>query len=134
MIARPAGNSSNSRAMPFRLWFYLTKIGGLAFFTVIVLSLVCGGSRALDAVITVMVLVFIPMGLTGAVMGLLIVCGRLRMGCPFCGRSGSAGGSKASGMWMECTTCGFIHGGGRFGLRIVREEPVIKESTGDREG
>jgi len=107
--------------MPFRLWFYLTKIGGVAFFAVIALSLVFGDSRALGTVISVVTLVLIPLGLTGAVMGVLMVCGRLRMGCPFCGRSGPAGGSKAEGMWMECETCGLIHGGGRLGLKIVNE-------------
>ena len=110
--------------MPFRLWFYLTKIGGFAFFAVIVLSLVFGGSRALGTVISVMTLILIPLGLTGAVMGVLMVCGRLRMKCPFCGKSGPAGGSKAEGMWMECETCGLIHGGGRLGLKIVCEEPA----------
>jgi hypothetical protein len=108
--------------MPFRLWFYLTKIGGFVFATAIVLAIVFGGSRALGTVISIMTLVLIPLGLTGAVMGVLMVCDRLRMGCPFCGRSGPAGGSKAEGMWMECETCGLIHGGGRFGLKIVNEK------------
>jgi hypothetical protein len=108
--------------MPFRLWFYLTKIGGFVFATAIVLAIVFGGSRVLGTVISVMTLVLIPLGLTGAVMGVLMVCGRLRMKCPFCGKSGPAGGSKAEGMWMECDTCGFIHGGGPLGLKILSEK------------
>jgi hypothetical protein len=110
--------------MPFRLWFYLTKIGGLVFAVLVVLAVVLGDSRTLETVISAMVLIVVPLGLTGAVMGVLMVCGKLRMKCPFCGRSGPAGGSKADAMWMECETCGFIHGAGPLGLKIVREEPA----------
>jgi hypothetical protein len=55
-------------------------------------------------------------------LGILMSFGRLRMACPFCGRSGRVGGSKAHGMWMECDSCGLIHGSGPFRLRIMRED------------
>jgi hypothetical protein len=32
------------------------------------------------------------------------------------------GGSKQDGMWMECESCGFVHGSGPLRLKIVREE------------
>jgi hypothetical protein len=117
--------------MPFRLWFYLTRIGGLVFAVVIVLAVVLGDSRAVETVISAMVLIVVPLGLTGAVMGVLMICGRLRMRCPFCGKSGEAGGSKSDGMWMVCPTCGLVRGGGRFGLRIICEKPDEHPPLGD---
>ena len=74
--------------MPFRLWFYLTKIGGLFFAVAIVLAVVLGDSPALETVISAMVLIVVPLGLTGAVMGVLMVCGKLRMKCPFADGAG----------------------------------------------
>ena len=38
------------------------------------------------------------------------------------GKSGRVGGSKSEGMWMECESCGFIHGSGLLRLKIVKEE------------
>ena len=66
--------------------------------------------------------ILLPLCLVGAVMGIMMAFGKLRMLCPFCGMSGRAGGSKQDGIWMECETCGFIHSSGPLGLKIVREE------------
>ncbi len=66
--------------------------------------------------------ILILLCLVGAVMGIIMAFGKLRMLCPFCGKSGRVGGSKQDGMWMECATCGFVHSSGPLGLKIVREE------------
>ena len=77
----------------------------------------------------VAVCILVPLCLTGAVMGIFLALGRLRMLCPFCGKSGRVGGSKRDGMWMECESCGFIHGSGPFRLKIVREEMEDEEGA-----
>ncbi len=67
-------------------------------------------------------------------MGALMVFGKLRMRCPFCGQSGMAWGNKAEGMRMDCPSCGDIRCVGLFGLRYEREngESNISDAS-DRE-
>ncbi len=106
--------------MPFRLWFYATKVGFPVLFICGALSFIYFRHSILFAVsIGGMIL----LGLVGAVMGIMMVFGKLLMRCPFCGRPGPVGGTKSEGMWMDCDACGHIHGGGLLRLRIVRDEP-----------
>lgn len=65
---------------------------------------------------------FLFICLGGAFLGTFVVFGKLRMSCPFCGKSGRVGVDKQYGMWMECGTCGLVHGSGPLGLKIVCEE------------
>jgi hypothetical protein len=64
-------------------------------------------------------------------MGLFLTFGRLRMRCPFCGGSGTLGGSREEGMWLECDHCGTVRGVGRFALGLTRQE-TQKEHLGDQ--
>jgi ribosomal protein L37AE/L43A len=54
-------------------------------------------------------------------MGLLMVLGLLRMQCPFCRERGIVKGNQQFGIWLECYTCGVVHGGGRWGLEMIRD-------------
>jgi len=108
--------------MPFRIWFYLTKVGGPILFGIIFATFFSESDSLLGRVNFVAKCVLVSLCLIGAFMGILMVVGRLRMGCPFCGKSGSVGGNKRDGMWMKCDSCGFVRGSGPFGLTIVREE------------
>jgi hypothetical protein len=108
--------------MPYRLWHYACKLGGLLFACVFVgmlgahfhndVALAVGGVALAIVVILCTI---------GAFMGLLMVWGKLQMRCPFCGRSGPAWGSKSEGMRMRCPECGLIWSGGKFGLELFRE-------------
>ena len=108
--------------MPFRLWFYLAKVGGFFLFAIIFATFFAPSDSLLGRARFVAMCILVPLCLIGAFMGILMVFGRLRMLCPFCGKSGRVGGSKRDGMWMECESCGFIHGSGPLRLKIVREE------------
>jgi len=46
--------------------------------------------------------------LSGAFMGLLLVLGRLYLGCPLCGMRSRAVGGRGSLLWMECPCCGTL--------------------------
>ena len=61
--------------------------------------------------------------LTGAIMGILMAFGKLKMKCPFCYTYGQVNGNKKDGMWMECSDCGIIHGTGLLKLKL-KAEPV----------
>ena len=108
--------------MPFRLWFYLSSsVGGCVVFAILWASTRAPTEGVLGlANIGAICLVFL-LALIGAAMRILMVLGRLRMLCPFCGKSGLAGGNKRDGLFMRCDSCGFVHGGGLMGLKIVRE-------------
>jgi hypothetical protein len=108
--------------MPFRLWFYLVKVGGFTLFAIVFATLFAPANSALTRVRFVAICLMVPLCVVGSLMGILMAFDKLRMLCPFCGKSGRAGGNKRRGMWMECATCGFVHGGGPLGLKIVREK------------
>ena len=108
--------------MPFRLWFYLAKVGVFILFAVIFATFSASSESVMGRVRFIALCILVSLGLIGAFMGILMAFGRLRMLCPFCGKSGRVGGSKREGMWMVCETCGFVHSSGPLGLKIVREE------------
>ena len=110
------------KLMPFRLWFYLAKVGGFILFAIIFATFFAPSNSLLGHTRFVAMCILVPLCLVGAFMGILMAFGRLRMLCPFCSKSGRVGGSKCDGMWMECESCGFVHGSGFWGLKIVREE------------
>jgi hypothetical protein len=107
--------------MPFRLWFYLTKLGGILF-VIIFVTFFAPNESLLGRARFVAMCILVPLCLIGAVMGILMAIGRLRMRCPFCGKTGQVGGSKRDGLWMECESCDFVHGSGPLRLKIVREK------------
>ena len=109
--------------MPFRLWYYLSRVGGFVLFAVVAATFAAPSDSVPGRVRFVATCALILLGLVGAFLGVLLACHGLRMLCPFCGRSGYAGGSKRDGMWMVCESCGLIHGSGPLGLKIVRENP-----------
>lgn len=114
--------------MPFRLWYYLAKVGGPVLIGVLFATFFAPGGSWLGTVHTIAMWLLIPLCLCGACLGILAVFGRLRMRCPFCGQSGEVGASQQDGMWMECDSCGTVHGTGLFRLKIVKtgieeEEP-----------
>lgn len=108
--------------MPFRLWFYLAKVGGFALFAIVFATFLAPADSWLGQLRTVALWIVIPLCLVGALMGILHALGKLRMLCPFCGKSGLVGGNKQDGIWLECETCGLVHSSGPLGLKIVREE------------
>jgi hypothetical protein len=108
--------------IPFRLWFYLAKVGGTILLAAIFFTFTAPKDSVRGHVHDVAVCLLIPLCLTGAFLGMLFAFGKLRMRCPFCGKSGKVGGSKGKGMWMVCESCGFIHSAGLLGLKIVKDE------------
>jgi hypothetical protein len=108
--------------MPFRLWFYLAKVGGFILFAIIFATFFAPADSWLGHLRLVAQWILIPLCLVGALMGVLMALGKLKMLCPFCGKSRPVGGNKQDGIWLECETCGLVHSSGPLGLKIVREE------------
>ena len=106
--------------MPFRLWFYLGKLGGPILFAILFATFSAPRDSLAGLARFIALCILVSLGLIGTFMGVLMAFDRLRMLCPFCGNSGPAGGNKRDGMWMECASCGFVHGSGPLGLKIVR--------------
>lgn len=107
--------------MPFGLWFYSAKVGGGALFAVLLAASLCESNPAWNLVRTISLGLLVLLGLAGGVLGVLMALDRLRMRCPFCTKSGPAGGSAAEGVWMDCPDCGHIRSSGRLKLKLIRE-------------
>ncbi len=105
----------------FKLWLYLTRlIGPVALLLAVALAFLMPPSERVVLGWGIVIVVF-AVGVLGGVFGLLMVTDRLRWNCPFCNRKSPVGGDKVRGMWLQCESCGLVHGRGRFGLRLVRE-------------
>ncbi len=107
--------------MPFRLWFYAVKAALPLMLAPVAVRLFWGWDNVPAAMDVATFVPLTVLAMTGAVMGVLMVMGRLRMRCPFCGRSGPAGGNRAMGLFMLCENCGLIRGGGMLNMRVVRD-------------
>jgi hypothetical protein len=107
--------------MPFRLWFYLAKVGGGVLIATLFLSFLIPDKNVAEWVSFLVLCLLVPLCLIGAFMGILLALGKLRMACPFCGKSGPAGGNGRDGMYMVCESCGLIRSGGPLYLTIIRE-------------
>jgi hypothetical protein len=107
--------------MSFRVWYYLCILA----FPVLVPALVCGRlageSRAWAVVGTAALWSLIALGVTGAVLAVLMMFCGLRMRCPFCGGSGDFGGNREMGPTLVCDWCGLVQGSGFLKLRLVRQ-------------
>lgn len=106
--------------MPFRLWFYLSKLALPACLAIgLLLYFVVGGAFT-DWYGRIAYAFMIVLALVGAIMGGFLALDKLKLRCPYCGKSGRAGGNREDGLWMECESCGYIHGTGPFRLKIGR--------------
>ena len=107
--------------MPFQLWFYLTKIGGNTLFAIVFVTFFAEPGSVWGVVHWIAICALGLICLIGAALGILLTFDKLRMRCPFCGKSGRAGGNKREGLLMWCESCGLIHGSGPLGLKIVSD-------------
>ncbi len=92
--------------IPFRLWGWVCWSWWILF---AIISLHFFFSSPV-----VKLLVSIALGLmilfcsTGAFLGIAMIFKPIRMRCPSCGKKSTIGGSKKTGMWLDCETCGAI--------------------------
>jgi hypothetical protein len=113
--------------MKFSFWYYVYKSAGVLFLTT-ALGFIFGDRYPwLGTLKELSSVVLLVLGSVGAVMGIRLSLGKLTMLCPFCGANGPVSGDKRSGPCMECKNCGFIHGTGLFGLKLIKEK--IKEPS-----
>lgn len=108
--------------MPFRLWFYLAHLVGPILFAIIFFTFAAAEDSFSGRVRQVAMYIFVLLGITGVVLGLLFAIGRLRMRCPFCSKLGRIGVRKSDGLCMECETCGTVHGSGPLRLFLTKEK------------
>lgn len=108
--------------MPFRLWFYLCKIGAPILFVTVFLTFTASDTSALGQMRFFAICLLVILTAVGAVMGIMLHFDRLHMRCPFCGKPGVVGGDNTNGLWMVCDSCGLIHGRGLFKLKLIKTE------------
>ena len=109
-------------SMPFRLWFYLSKLALPACLTVGLLLYLLEGGAITEWYGRIAYVFLILLALVGAAMGVLLTLDKLKLRCPYCSKSGRAGGNRNDGLWMNCESCGYIHGTGPFRLKLVQDK------------
>lgn len=107
--------------MSFRFFIYFGKISVAILFSIVLGTFFFRPKGVMASVGTAAHVVFFILGVIGAVMGILLACGKLRMRCPFCGRSGPILADRSLGLAMRCEECELVRCSGLLGLRIVRE-------------
>jgi hypothetical protein len=101
----------------FRLLFYFLKLFAPLFFAVAIV----GFATDLLPIKEILTGMLVGAGLFGAVLGILMAFGWLRMRCPFCGRRSPVWGTKQAGLLLSCDDCGLVSAGGLFGMTLTRE-------------
>jgi hypothetical protein len=108
--------------MFFRIWYYLCVVGPPVLFPMIFLGFLFRESSPRLAVTGWVALsVFVGLGITGAILAVLLLFCGLRLRCPFCGEPGDFCGSKEAGVCLLCDRCGLVQGSGFLKLRLVRQ-------------
>ena len=73
------------------------------------------------------------MGITGAIMGILIVVTPFTLACPICKRrETSIGGSREEGLWLDCKHCGVTHESGFLKLGLTYPNPEEHKHDGSQ--
>ena len=107
--------------MKFSFWYYICKIGGILF-PLCFLAFLGENYPILEIIGKCFIVIFVILGLVGAVMGIFMTMGKLKMRCPFCKGSGIVDGNKQNGLYMECENCGLIHGVGFLKIKLIQEK------------
>ena len=117
--------------MYFRIWHYLCRVGAPVLFPAALLAIVMQRGSVLQGIGVGAILVMFILGLVGAVMGVFLSLGKLRMRCPFCGEKGMVSGDEG-GLTLDCPECGLVYETGFLKLRLARaanEKPKADEGT-----
>ncbi len=117
--------------IPFRFWFYAVKLGGYGLFPLMFVLIFAGHEGPLVIVRNVVIGMIVCLGVIGAILGILLTFGKLRMSCPFCGSAGEVGFGRGADIWMECPNCELVHGSGPLGLKLVKE--LLEDESDDLE-
>lgn len=116
----------------FRAWVIACNAAIPIFAVIVILRVIPFHNRILSWAAWIAMAILICLGVAGAILGLLMCFGRLRMRCPFCGGIGipDAGvqGSRPH-VCMDCPKCGRIETSGRFFWRIRKAAPAASTPT-----
>jgi hypothetical protein len=94
--------------MNVRTWHRMVLAGGL-FFALTFLSWFMPEGSVKDAFIVFGTGFMMLTAAVGAVMGVLLILGRLRMGCPLCDSASKVSFGQGNVLCLECPECGDLH-------------------------
>ena len=119
----------------FTVWHYLVRIGFPVLFSILLAGFLFHQNPALAALQGLAMAALFALGLTGAVLALLLLFTRFRLRCPACHRRDTEfGASKQDGMWLACEHCGLFEETGFLKLSLKftprSDEPPTEESPG----
>ena len=92
--------------MGFVIWHYVGRIGAPVLFALAACAMIAREQSLLHTVGLWAFCVLFLLGMTGAVLALLLFFTRFRFSCPHCRSNRTEfGGSKKEGMWLHCSDC-----------------------------
>ena len=93
--------------MGFVIWHYVGRIGGVVLFPLAACAIIGDDGTPLHKVGVVGFCLLFALGITGAVLAVLLFCTRFRFACPECGSRGTeVSYSKKKGLRLDCADCG----------------------------
>ncbi|MFM7739414.1 MAG: hypothetical protein ACKO9H_08430 [Planctomycetota bacterium] len=92
--------------MLFRGWYHACQLGLFGF----AITFFGFAVPAFQSLITVGVWIITPLGLTGAILGLLLVTRGIRSACPLCGKAASWTSPAKKVLAIDCHNCGLVGG------------------------
>jgi|688.fasta_scaffold154417_3 hypothetical protein len=109
--------------MNYRTWHLLVRWGFVVLMPMLLAGFLmpAGGLRSL--LMTVGVALVMVLGLTGAVLAILLLMGKFRFACPVCRQRHTqvVGSSSGGTMDLLCEQCGIFRETGPFKLKLKRE-------------
>ena len=111
----------SAKEMKFSIWHFCTKFSFLLFIGAAIAIYPGEKTKSIELYGEISLILLILLCLTGAILGILMSLGKLKMKCPFCSSYGQVYGNKKEGMWMRCPKCGLIHGTGLLKLKLKAE-------------
>jgi hypothetical protein len=118
VIKESQHNGKDISAM-FRAWYHACQLASAAF----VMALVGTAIPMLSVLRTIGLWVFVPVGVAGALLGILGVTRGIRSACPMCGEPASWVGPAKHVLAVDCEKCGLVGGNPLMRLRprLLRE-------------
>ena len=118
-VLKDTQHDAKGISVMFRAWYHACQLASAAA----VMALVGTAIPRLSVLRTIGLWVFIPVGIAGALLGILgVTCG-IRYGCPVCGKAANWVGPAKHVLAVDCEKCGLVGGNPLKGLRprILKE-------------
>ena len=72
----------------------------------------------LEKIMIYALVIIMPICIIGAILGIYLSLGKLKLKCPFCKAPGEVSGSKQDGLLLHCHQCGQVKSKGKLSTKF----------------